>query len=114
MADFYAGYIAVAAPGANAGAPGADVVGEVATQDFQDGGLFRVQGVVTSAGVPAYRRVLLIEQRSKRVIRETWSDPATGAYSFDYIKQGIYAVIGFDHTGAFDPEAKADLVAEAM
>jgi len=83
-------------------------------KDQVDGGAYRLTGVVTSNGIPASRRVRLFDQISGRLMRETWSDSVTGVYIFDYIRQGTFFVIAHDHTGAFDPEAKADLVAEAM
>jgi len=103
------------APAANYGAPGVRAVQiTVARQDSADGGAYRLTGVVTSNGIPASRRVRLFDQLSGRMMRETWSDAVTGVYIFDYIRQGTFFVLAHDHTGAFDPEAKADLVAEAM
>ena len=44
-------------------------------------------------------RVLLIDQATYVVVRETWSDASTGAYSFDHIDPvPHYLVIAFDHT----------------
>jgi len=83
-------------------------------KDQVDGGAYRLTGVVTSNGIPASRRVRLFDQLSGQLMRETWSDSVTGVYIFDYIRQGTFFVLAHDHTGAFDPEAKADLVAEAM
>jgi len=83
-------------------------------KDQVDGGAYRLTGVVTSNGIPASRRVRLFDQLSGRLMRETWSDSVTGVYVFENIRQGTFFVLAHDHTGAFDPEAKADLVAEAM
>lgn len=56
----------------------------------------RVKGVI--ADEPLRRHVLLIDQATYAVVRETWSDAATGAYSFDYIDDvPRYLVIAFDH-----------------
>ena len=56
----------------------------------------RVKGVI--ADEPLRRRVLLIDQATYVVVRETWSDAATGAYSFDHIDAAPrYLVIAFDH-----------------
>ena len=57
----------------------------------------RVKGVI--ADEPLQRRVLLIDQATYVVVRETWSDASTGAYSFDHIDPvPRYLVIAFDHT----------------
>ncbi|SCK61177.1 hypothetical protein VAR608DRAFT_6993 [Variovorax sp. HW608] len=56
----------------------------------------RVKGVIANA--PLRRRVLLIDQATYVVVRETWSDAATGAYSFDHIDaEPRYLVIAFGH-----------------
>lgn len=75
---------------------------------------FMIKGIVTSDGAPASRRVRLYEQRCGTLVAETWSDAVTGAYSFEWLPREFYVAIALDHTGAFDPAAKADLVAEQM
>ena len=51
---------------------------------------------------PVARRVILIDERSGRVIRETVSDPLTGAYTFsELLPQNKYTVLAYDHTGVF-------------
>lgn len=61
-------------------------------------GTVKVKG--SPANAPLWRRVCLIEQTSGRVIRETWSDPASGAYAFANVLGGHpYTVISFDHEG---------------
>lgn len=78
------------------------------------GGRYRIKGVVTSDGTPARRRVRLYEQREGTLMGETWSDAVTGVYTFEWLPLDRYVAIALDHTGAFDPAAKADLVAEQM
>ena len=52
----------------------------------------------TPANTPLRRRVLLIDERSRITIRETWSDAVTGNYEFRGVKQGVkYTVISYDH-----------------
>lgn len=47
---------------------------------------------------PLRRRVRLINERSGLPIRETWSDPVTGAYRFEYIdEKETYTVVSYDH-----------------
>lgn len=73
--------------------------------DLQDGGRYRIYGTVELAGTPNLllrRRVELWNQRNKRMVRETWSDATTGAFSFDNIRGGDgtrYSVVAYDHTG---------------
>lgn len=74
--------------------------------DLQDAGKYRIYGTTevdaTPVDVPLRRRVQLYNQRDGRLVRETWSDAATGAYRFDHIRGGDdtrYFVVAFDHTG---------------
>lgn len=103
------------APSANTGAPVPRVnQAQIIRIDQRDGGVYRITGTVTVSGAPASRRVKLFEQRANYLVRETWSDANTGQYRFENIRPGTYFVIAFDYTGAFDPEAKADLQSEPM
>ena len=78
--------------------------------DMQDGGLFRIVGSVKNTpDVPVFRRVRLHDQTSGRLIREVWSDPATGAYAFNGIADGLYYVTGFDHTNQFAAGIESDI-----
>lgn len=65
----------------------------------------RVAGTVKEKGTPdapVYRKVRLIRERDGLLIREAWSNPATGAYSFDYVDElQKFTVLSYDHTGAF-------------
>lgn len=55
-----------------------------------------------SPNQPVSRRVQLIEEVSGRVLREVWSDPVTGVYTFSEIKPQIkFSVVAYDHTGVF-------------
>jgi hypothetical protein len=56
----------------------------------------REKGVIADA--PLARRVLLIDQATNAVVRATWSEADTGAYSFNHISPvPRYVVIAFDH-----------------
>jgi hypothetical protein len=66
----------------------------------------KVEGTVKQKGsptnIPVWRRVVLIDEKSQTLFRETWSDRTTGAYCFDQVALGRnYAVLSYDHTGAF-------------
>lgn len=70
--------------------------------DAENGGDGAISGTVkeknSPTDTPLGRRVILMEDSSRLVIRATWSDPVTGAYSFTGIKKGPrYSVISFDH-----------------
>lgn len=88
--------------------------------DQQDSGLHRLYGTVELAGTPNLllrRRVQLWNQRDGRLIRETWSDATTGAWSFDYIRGGDgtrYCVVTYDHTGQKQAQIADNLEPEAM
>jgi hypothetical protein len=64
----------------------------------------------TPANLPVYRRVRLHDQQSGRPLREVWSDPLTGAYTFGNLREGVYCVIAFDHTGQYSGETETDIV----
>ncbi len=70
-------------------------------KDAIHGGNGRVSGTTKVKGSPnvaVRRRVRLLRERDGMMIRETWSDPVTGAYSFDYINENYqYTVISYDH-----------------
>lgn len=65
----------------------------------------RVAGTVKEKGtpnVPVYRKVRLIRERDGLQMRELWSHPVTGVYSFDYVDElQLFTVLSYDHTGAF-------------
>lgn len=87
--------------------------------DIEDGGIYRVVGTVKVKGspnVPVHRRVVLIAERSRRIVRETWSDPVTGAYAFESIRGDVtYTTMAYDHTSAHLRATVADgLTAERM
>lgn len=109
------GKLIVHTKSSHSGAPTTTVVGsDLTTQDMEDGGVMQLSGVVTVLDVPARRKVVLLDCSSHRVVRETWSDPTTGQYEFDHIRDGKYTAIAYDHTGTYDPEAKTKLTPEPM
>ena len=82
-----------------------------------DGGEFQIVGTTKNTGTPpapVRRRVRLHEQISGRIVRETWSDATTGAYSFTGLRLTTYYVVGFDHTGAFGGVIADNLTPEPM
>lgn len=89
------------------------------TRDLSDlGGNGRIAGTTKNLGTPdfpVWRRVRLFDFRDNRLVREVWSDPATGAYSFDYINPSRrYVVIGYDHTGQYNAVIADGLTPEVM
>ncbi len=67
-----------------------------------DVGTGTVSGTVkklnTPDNIPLQRRVRLHDKLGMRLIRETWSDPVTGAFSFTNVQAGgRYVVIAYDH-----------------
>jgi hypothetical protein len=86
--------------------------------DQLDGGTHKITGTVAEKALPANtplaRRVMLIDERSHRVVRETWSD-ATGAYTFDNVAmQATYTVISYDHTATYRAVVADNLTPEAL
>lgn len=75
----------------------------VGKRDIYFGGRGRVAGTVkVTPATPVSRRVVLIDEASRLIIRETWSDAVSGAYSFDGVDTSReYTVLSYDHTGAY-------------
>ncbi len=89
------------------------------TRDLSEtGGSGRIAGSVkvdSNPDYPVWRRVRLFDQRDNRLVAETWSDPVTGAYSFDYINPDrLYVVVSYDHTGVYNAEILDALAPELM
>lgn len=89
------------------------------TRDLSDlGGNGRIAGTVkvdSSPDYPVWRRVRLFDRRDNRLVRETWSDPVTGAYVFEYINPArLYVVVSYDHTGVYSAEALDSMTPELM
>lgn len=87
--------------------------------DAYNGGLGIVSGTVKEKGTPANTplrsRVVLIDERSRITIRETWSDALTGNYEFKGVKQGVpYTVLSYDHMHNYRAVAADNLLAEDM
>lgn len=84
--------------------------------DMQDGGVGRIWGDVElyqqSGNIPLRRRVRLHDQKTGRMVRETWS-ASDGGYVFDNIKVGPeYFTMALDHEGLQAAVAADRLVAE--
>lgn len=89
----------------------------VATRFDADTGVYRITGTTRNTGTPdtpVRRRVRLHDQPSGRVVREVWSDAATGAYAFERVRHGKYYLAGFDHTGQFAGVMESDVQPEPM
>jgi hypothetical protein len=84
--------------------------------DIYFGGVGQVVGTVKNTpATPVRRRVLLIEESTRAVIRETWSEAATGAYSFGRVSTyTTYTVVSYDHTQAFRAVVADRVVPELM
>ena len=87
-------------------------------RDFEFDGSGRIAGTVKEDGtpdVPVRRRVRLHREQDGLLIREVWSHPTTGAYSFDYIdatKQ--YTVITYDYEHDYRAVIADNITPEAM
>lgn len=93
-------------------------LGRRAAFSAHDSGLLQITGTTKVIGspdnLPVRRRVRLHEQRSGRLVREVWSDSATGAYTFVKLRAGTYYVVAFDHTGAYSGVIETDITPEPM
>ena len=94
---------------------GASIAKTFHAKDTNDGGAFKVQGTVAidaTPDIPVRRKVRLFCLQSGRLVRETWSDPVTGGYLFDYIRQGPWFITAHDHTGTYVGVIADNLLAE--
>lgn len=82
-----------------------------------DSGSLQITGTTKNTGTPptpVRRRVRLHEQSSGRIVRETWSDAATGAYTFTGLRLTLYYITAFDHTNTYGGVIETDVQPEAM
>lgn len=87
-------------------------------RDIEFSGRGRIAGTVKVKGtpnVPTKRRVRLLRDRDFLLVRETWSDPVTGAYAFHEIdERHTYTVIADDYEGNFRAVLADRVVPEVM
>lgn len=87
-------------------------------RDVEFGGQARIWGTTKIKGtpnVPTKARVVLQHQRSKLPVRETWSDPVTGAFEFSGLDASQqFLTLVEDLAGNFRPVAASKLVPEVL
>jgi hypothetical protein len=87
-------------------------------RDMEFGGSGTIYGTTKIKGTPdtpTKARVRLLRDRDGLLARETWSDPATGAYSFSGIDTAQqFTVLAQDLNGAFRPVAASQLTPEEL
>lgn len=86
-------------------------------RDVEFGGTGRIWGTTktkaTPSNLPTKARVVLLHQRSKQLVRETWSDSTTGAFAFEGIDtRQEFLTLAEDAAGAYRPVAASRLVPE--
>lgn len=98
-------YPLIAAPAFSTGDPTAKIIYEpfIISDSYYDGGTMVVSGTVTYNGSPGARKVSLFTLKDKRLIMETWSDPVSGTYSFERLKDQEYFVWSEDYLRVFAP-----------
>ena len=86
--------------------------------DVEFGGLGTIYGTTKTKGtpnLPTKARVVLLHQRSKLPVRETWSDPVTGAFVFSGIDSSQqFLVLAEDAEGHFRAVAANRLTPEVL
>lgn len=87
-------------------------------RDVEVGGHGTIYGTTKIKGAtnqPTKARVVLLHQRSKLPVRETWSDPVTGAFAFTGIDTSQqFITLCEDAAGNFRPVAANHLVPEVL
>lgn len=111
-----AGRVAASAPSSASavrGVPAASVA-----RDIEHGGPGTIYGTTQIKGTPnapAKARVVLLHQRSKLPVRETWSDPATGYFEFRGVDTSQqFLTLAEDVAGNFRPVAANKLTPEVL
>lgn len=87
-------------------------------RDVEHGGPGIIYGTTKTKGtpnLPTKARVVLLHQRSKLPVRETWSDPVTGAFVFSSIDTSQqFLALAEDAEGHFRPVAANRLTPEVL
>ena len=87
-------------------------------RDIEFGGQGTVYGTTKTKGTPnapTKARVVLLHQRSKLPVRETWSDPVTGAFVFSGIDTSQqFLALAEDAAGHFRPVVANRLTPEVL
>lgn len=87
-------------------------------RDVEVGGPGTICGTTKTKGTPntpSRARVVLLHQRSKLPVRETWSDPVTGAFAFTGIDTNQqFLTLAEDAAGNFRPVAANRLTPEVL
>ena len=87
-------------------------------RDVEVGGPGTIYGTTKTKGtpnVPTKARVVLLHQRSKQPVRETWSDPVTGAFAFTSIDVNQqFLTLAEDAADNFLPVAANKLTPEVI
>ncbi|MBR7793774.1 LamG domain-containing protein [Undibacterium sp. FT147W] len=99
--------------------PNAKIVNAIRSEnDLYFGGNGKITGTTKVKGTPDYavhRRVRLLRDIDGRIVRETWSDPVTGAYTFNNISSAIkYTVIAYDYNHQFKAVIADNLTADVL
>jgi hypothetical protein len=78
--------------------------------DVLDSGNYRIYGYAkVFPDNPTKAKIILFDQPSNRVVRQTFSDPITGYFEFSYIRNGMFYAIAQDLTGTYNGEIFTDL-----
>lgn len=105
--DFKASELVIAAIGDGGNPVGVTlVVPEALVIDQEHGGNGDISGTVKIDGdptdVPVRRQVLLLREPGAYAVRETWSHPTTGAYSFTGLNRNYkYTVLAYDYSHSY-------------
>ena len=85
IARYTSDFTPVAAPFDDPPPPAGIILNTIARRDVVHGGGYRIYGTAKRLGAFTQRQVILMDRKTRKVIRETISDPVDGSYSFDYI-----------------------------
>lgn len=89
------------------------------TRDLRFGGDGQISGIITEAEndskIPISRKVRLYEEKTSRIMGETWSDMITGEYKFTNLDEKLkYTVITMDYENRYNAEIQDNITPELM
>ena len=105
MSGVIAGGIQRIATNWPSGQPGAARISGRALYVDGVAGRYRIAGTVAIAGTPdtpVRRRVRLFVQLTGQIVRQTWSNAASGAFEFAGLAQQPYIVLADDYTAIYN------------
>jgi hypothetical protein len=86
----------------------ARALGFLYRRNIEDDGEFKIIETVTELNSPVKRMVRLCDQRSGRLVRQSYSDAITGEVVFDHLRVGPWILYALDNTQTYQAVVISD------